>query len=158
MRRVLADVISAAKQDDTIFVGCGFGLNFRMLGFGRKFVPLNLDRLNKAYRSSTRRLIVLDYSGTLTEEEPMDQYMKAAPLRDGTSGSGSTRLPGLTKELRNALARLCAKPNNDLYIISGSDGTVLAHALSGIPRVGVAGQHGFMRRAPGSSRWKRPGL
>jgi trehalose 6-phosphate synthase/phosphatase len=162
IKRVLSDVIASAKRQDFIYVGTGFGLKYRMLGYGRGFTPLDIEAVSEMYRASSRRLIVIDYSGTLVEEQSMDQYMKTMQV-DG-------RLQGLPLSVERNLAALCKNPQNTVYIVSGSDGDALSLAMSGVlarlgnvnaksrsapsGRIGLAGQHGFVYKPPGTLRWK----
>lgn len=87
IKRVLSDVVASAKRQDFIYVGTGFGLKYRMLGYERGFTPLDLETMSEMYRASSRRLIVLDYSGTLIEEQSMDQYMKT--VKSGRNSANS---------------------------------------------------------------------
>jgi hypothetical protein len=211
IKRVLSDVIASAKRQDFIYVGTGFGLKYRMLGYGRGFTPLDIEAVSEMYRASSRRLIVIDYSGTLVEEQSMDQYMKtmqvdgygtysagshsnnasggvdaaggadhgmwngpAEQVNATTQGSGqgslNGRLQGLPLSVERNLAALCKNPQNTVYIVSGSDGDALSLAMSGVlarlgnvnaksrsapsGRIGLAGQHGFVYKPPGTLRWK----
>ena len=65
VRRVISDIIRSSKKEDMIYVGTGFGLNYRIGGYGRSFVSLDVDALVESYKKATKRLIILNYSGKL---------------------------------------------------------------------------------------------
>ena len=44
-KRVLSDIIRSSKKDDLIYVGTGWGLNYRIGGYGKSFIPLDIDTL-----------------------------------------------------------------------------------------------------------------
>ena len=50
-----------------------WGLNYRIGGYGRSFVNLDVEEMVDQYKRANRRLIILNYSGTLIEEQSMDQ-------------------------------------------------------------------------------------
>jgi trehalose 6-phosphate synthase/phosphatase len=162
VHRVLSDVMRASKKDDLIYVGTGWGLNYRIGGYGRSFVSLDVDALVDAYKCATKRLIILNYSGTLVEEQSMDQYMKTSSSREGNG-----RLPLLDTKVASSLVDISSSRTNTLYVISGSDAEALSSAMDarklgdvtrgirsrGTARIGLAAQHGFTYRPPGGQRF-----
>ena len=175
VRRVLSDIIRSSKKDDLIYVGTGWGLNYRIGGYGKSFVPLDLDTLVQKYKKANKRLIVLNYSGTLIEEQgSMDQYMKTSSSRQGNG-----RLTLLDATVASSLVTISSSRKNTLYVVSGSDAEALSSAMKmsgtsgaaggssggsggsgkgirsrGTARVGLAAQHGFTYRPPGNGRFK----
>lgn len=153
MKRVLSDIVASAKSQDYIYVGTGFGLKYRMLGYGRGFTPLDVETVCRMYRESSRRLILIDYSGTLVEEQSMDKYMKTIQVGGaGAYALGSSNPPGASRSARSGqeslsgklqslppaveknLVQLCRSSQNTVYIVSGSDGDALSLALSGLTK------------------------
>jgi trehalose 6-phosphate synthase/phosphatase len=94
------------------------------------------SRLLRAYRKSARRLLFLDYDGTLAPIvlRPED----AAPN------------PGLLDLLRS----LAAESKNTVVIISGRDRWTLQSWLGEVGADLVA-EHGAQIRRAGDTRWKR---
>ncbi len=86
------------------------------------------------YRRSTRRLLVLDYDGTLV------------PF------AGSPALAKPTTESLRVLRSLANDPRNDLLLASGRDRATLEQWFSGVP-MGLAAEHGaWMREHNGEWR------
>ncbi len=93
-------------------------------------------QLLASYHAANRRLIMLDYDGTLTPlvKQPED----AEP----------------TRELRTLLHRLAKNPLNDVLIVSGRDRHTLQKWLGGLP-IGLAAEHGALYRRIGGKNWHR---
>lgn len=88
------------------------------------------------YRKAAKRLLLLDYDGTLVPLAARPQ--EAAPGDD----------------LRTLLARLTSDPVNWVVVISGRRTTDLERWLGQVPRLGLASEHGCRWRLPGSSSWQ----
>lgn len=84
----------------------------------------------QAYRSSTKRLLLLDYDGTLTELMQLPEQAKPTP------------------ELLDLLAKLGKTPGNTLVIISGRKHEELDAWLGALP-VWMMAEHGLMFKQPG---------
>ncbi|CCM05832.1 uncharacterized protein FIBRA_08068 [Fibroporia radiculosa] len=93
------------------------------------------DRLESQYRSSKKRLFLLDYDGTLA---PIVRVPSAA-------------VPSL--DTLEALERLTADPKNVVFIISGRDGEFLEQHLGHIQNLGMSAEHGGFVREPGHKEW-----
>ncbi len=89
----------------------------------RRLLPADLARLHAAWSSSSRRLVLLDYDGTLV---PFASHPSA-----GGPDAGLLRL----------LDRLARAPGTDLVLISGRDGGWLERWFGGLPLALVA-EHG----------------
>ncbi|KAG5184819.1 trehalose 6-phosphate phosphatase [Tribonema minus] len=76
------------------------------------FTALKRDEVVEAYRQSKRRVLLLDYGGTLLEKEGLGKYLK----RD-TIASVTGRQLGARTEA--AVRALCADLQNTVFIISG---------------------------------------
>jgi len=98
-------------------------------------VILDQNAIIEAYRKAEKRILFLDYDGTLV------------PFSD---------LPGdsnLGEEIKTILMDLSADRKNSIYIISGRDKEFLTNQFMGI-RVGLVAEHGFfIKEAKG--RWKK---
>lgn len=96
---------------------------------------LNVEALLAAYASASRRLLLLDYDGTLVgfANRPQD----AAPPPHVVEG----------------LARLAADPANTVAIVSGRGRRDLDRWFGGVPGLWLAGEHGAMLRSPETMRW-----
>jgi trehalose 6-phosphate synthase/phosphatase len=99
-----------------------------------------------AYRRARRRMLFLDYDGTLVgfKRDPT----KARP----------------TKILLACLRSLASDPVNTVVVISGRDHETLGAWLGDVP-IGLTAEHGFLLKAPGgpwvqteaqSTAWKAP--
>lgn len=107
---------------------------------------MNIDEITTAYRRAHRRLLFLDYDGTLVGYR-LDPS-KARP----------------TKTLLKQLERLANDPANTVVIISGRDRPTLENWLGHVP-LGFAAEHGSLYKFldgawqtthAGSSDWKPP--
>ncbi len=97
--------------------------------------PLPIDHIVEAYRKASKRLLLLDYDGTLVPITPRPH--EAAP----------------STTLRNLLAQLTSDPANDVIVISGRRASDLERWLSQVPRLGLAPEHGARWRLPGHTTW-----
>lgn len=88
--------------------------------------------LLNAYMRAARRLLLLDYDGTLAEfnEDPM----AAKPNR----------------QLLEVLHRLSNDPANTVVVISGRPGLTLQDWLGHLP-IGFSAEHGFVHKKPGGN-------
>jgi trehalose 6-phosphate synthase/phosphatase len=89
-----------------------------------------------AYRSSRRRLFLLDYDGTLAPyfNRPED----AAP----------------SSELMSVLESLASRSSNSVMIISGRRREDLMRWFGGVDALWLAAEHGALWRRPGSLQWE----
>jgi trehalose-phosphatase len=96
---------------------------------------LDTELVRQHYRRSTKRLILLDYDGTLSPicKTPIE----AAP----------------TNNLIAALKALCADLDNNVYVISGRDQTTLESWLGSVPLLGMSAEHGCFLKYRETSKW-----
>ena len=172
--RVLQDLKGVKKSADASkYVTLGFGLNRRVTAMKAGFDQLDKGRVVKAYRKAARRLILLDYGGTLHSPEDADDsfahYQQAALSSNHNHGSGSGGddlfMPGPGKltsssssnplkrnrpdpKVLSALRELCKDPRNRVFVLSGSSRAVLVDALGMIPGLGLVAESGFFYRKP----------
>ncbi len=98
--------------------------------------PLPISEFIDAYRNAAKRLLLLDYDGTLVPfaVRPQD----AAPDR----------------ELLTLLTQLTSDRANCVVVISGRSAPDLERWLRQVPRLGLAPEHGARWRPPGSDTWQ----
>eukprot|EP00879_Flechtneria_rotunda_P018573 GHRR01019489.1.p1 GENE.GHRR01019489.1~~GHRR01019489.1.p1 ORF type:complete len:531 (+),score=203.85 GHRR01019489.1:184-1776(+) len=114
--------------------GLGLGLDtFRLVALDANFKKLDDQPLLAAYRSTQRRLLLLDYDGTLI------------PHRNITAAPGPAVL--------DILAALTADPANEVWVISGRSQQELGGWFKDVPGVGLAAEHGFFIKPPGRPGW-----
>jgi trehalose 6-phosphate synthase/phosphatase len=104
--------------------------------------PLNWDAIIAAYREAGRRLLLLDYDGSLV------------------SYAARPELATPPDELRSILRALVDSRKNSVMIVSGRKRTDLAEWFGDVPGLWLAAEHGAMIRPAGSSEWRplRPDL
>lgn len=97
----------------------------------------SLKKIKEAYDKARKRLIMLDYDGTLVpfRKRPEDAFP--------------------TKELLDMLSRLAADPKNKVVVSSGRDRRTLDKWLGGLP-IGLAAEHGAFYKEDGVWHSKKP--
>ena len=98
--------------------------------------PLPSDQLIDAYRNASKRLLLLDYDGTLV------------PFAARPQGAVPDH------ELRRLLGQLTSDPANCVVVISGRSAADLQRWLGQVPHLGLAPEHGARWRLPGSDTWE----
>ena len=96
-------------------------------------------KLITAYKSAKKRLLLIDYDGTLTGFHV--NHQKATP----------------SEEVLNTLQRLCGDPSNHLAIISGRPADFLEKHFGELA-LDLIAEHGHMTREKGSVVWKEKNL
>jgi trehalose 6-phosphate synthase/phosphatase len=67
---VMLDLKGVYKNVNPIQVsGAGLGLGFRLVGMDTGFGSLDIERVAKAFRKSRSRLILVDYGGTIVDND-----------------------------------------------------------------------------------------
>lgn len=112
------------------------GSHVLRIGERTDFVQLDPSKLLNAYKSTQRRIFLVDYGGTIIVRENMSMYVK----KDFTAVSG--RSP--SSRMMTALAKLCANPLNTVFIISGVSQVNLTSALGHIQGLSLAAQSGVL--------------
>lgn len=95
------------------------------------------NRLLGKARASRRRLLFLDYDGTLREIAQRPEHAAPPP------------------ELLDLLGRLARLPNTAVHVVSGRRRNTLGTWLGHLP-IHLCAEHGFATRAPGGA-WRQPG-
>jgi trehalose 6-phosphate synthase/phosphatase len=98
------------------------------------FTHLNLRSFKQAYDATTRRVIILDFNGTIVLKEPPGKYLKREIL--GTSGNKPP------PQVLESLAILCADKRNTVYVVSGDSSENVLNALGNISGLGLAVSNG----------------
>lgn len=98
--------------------------------------PLPVDEFVEAYRKATKRLLLLDYDGTLVPFAARPRDAAPAP------------------ELRTILEELAGDPANYVVVISGRSAADLERWLGQVLNLGLASEHGARWRVPGSNNWE----
>jgi len=97
-----------------------------------------LAGLVRRIRAAERRVVLLDYDGTLV---PLAPTPEAAPP---------------DAELLALLARLAEQPGTELHVVSGRDRGLIEEWLAKLP-IGLHLEHGLWSRASGDAEWTRSG-
>ncbi|TYZ65640.1 hypothetical protein PybrP1_000591 [[Pythium] brassicae (nom. inval.)] len=149
--RILVDLKRTKKYAaEGEHMGYGLGLGFRMLEFNAGFKVLETEAVAKAYRTSFRRVILLDYGNTLTQEERgANDFTKYLPCGSEQALDAPTVLsksdaPAASSELLSSLSLLCADPRNTVFVLSGKERGDLEKTLGSVRGLGLAAEHGYL--------------
>lgn len=143
------ELFRARKKDDTFFVACGFGANYRLIGLDQSFQRLECADVLRAYRASRNRVFFIDYDGTLVPDLRKLHRFYGAP-RGVEDLTLQGQAPGDT--LVECLQHLCKDTKNTVVIVSGRDQRTLESLFSRLPEVGLVSEHGFHYRVPSLGR------
>jgi trehalose 6-phosphate synthase/phosphatase len=99
-----------------------------------KLPKLPAGKILQTYSLASRRLIVADYDGTLTQVQSLPRLATPAPV------------------VTQLLATLARDPRNTVYVVSGRERRFMEKWLGRL-KVGLAAEFGFCHRAPGSDEW-----
>lgn len=99
-----------------------------------QFTPLNPRSILSAYQSTSRRVIVLDFNGTIVMKEAVDRFLK----QDDIGSTGDAPPDAVCQ----SLVTLCADPNNTVFVVSGDNNANLERAIGHIPGLGLAASNG----------------
>ena len=108
----------------------GFLAREASLAFGR----LHLRGMKRAYDAANRRVIILDFNGTIVLKEPPGKYLKREIL--GTSGNKPPQA------VLDALSQLSQDPRNLIYVVSGDSVENVIGALGPLTGIGLAVSNG----------------
>lgn len=97
---------------------------------------LAVDEFVEAYRASTKRLLLLDYDGSLVPivTRPQDAVPDASLIK--------------------LLGHLSGEAANCVVVVSGRRASDLVRWFGSMPQVGLAPEHGARWRLPGSQEWE----
>ncbi|KAK4523787.1 hypothetical protein GAYE_SCF00G1683 [Galdieria yellowstonensis] len=137
----LADLERASEPINRVTkLGLGFGVGFRLLEF-EGFRHLSTDMVLHKFQKSQRRLLLLDYDGTLTR-----------------SGNHANRMAHAwatpTSAVMNNLAELSQDTRNIVFIMSGRRKEVLEQTFEQHPRIALSAEHGFHYRWNRDQPWQ----
>ncbi|CAO2829239.1 unnamed protein product [Amaranthus hypochondriacus] len=114
--------------------GFGLGLSFRVVSLSPSFRKLNVEYIVSAYRRTSRRVIFLDYDGTLVSQSCM------------------SKIP--SPEVISVLNALCNDSKNTVFIVSGRARNQLGEWLSPCQLLGIAAEHGYFLRWNKAADWE----
>eukprot|EP01132_Coremiostelium_polycephalum_P005338 gene5338-6658_t len=97
---------------------------------------LNVDEVVRAFKQSSRRLLVFAYDGTLIPY------------------SGVPSLCRPSQDLLDIFGRLCNDPKNDIYLLSGRDKKTLGEWFHGL-NIGLSAEYGCFFKNPDSDEWEQ---
>ncbi|KAG0237579.1 hypothetical protein BGX31_003536 [Mortierella sp. GBA43] len=101
---------------------------------------LNLDAVMPQYQAAKRRLLLLDYDGTLL---PYERSLAAR-------SKGQTSV----EEMIKVVTDLAQDPKNTVYIMSGRTRDSLDHTFGSIPNVGLCAEGGCFLKYAGRTVWE----
>ncbi|ONM54853.1 trehalose-6-phosphate synthase13 [Zea mays] len=114
--------------------GIGFGLKFRVVALDPNFKKLAVEHLVLAYRRTKKRVILLDYDGTLM---PQTSLGKSPTSR--------------TIDMLNSL---CRDRNNMVFLVSAKSRMTLNEWFLPCESLGLAAEHGCFLRLRRDAEWE----
>ena len=123
------------SDENTYYLGVDDTFNFKLKKISSKFNKLNMDLIANLYGQSFRRLIFLDFEGTLPTED-IGQGKVEKLFKD--------RKPSV--EILNLLAELTNDKKNNVYIVAGKGAQQLGDWFGNIPNLGLSAEHGYLYR------------
>ena len=117
------------------FVVQGVGSSSRLVGLRSDFHHLEEERLLRSYRRCQKRIILLDYDGTLIASE-----QKKGPTKVHSSAPPASVL--------RLLHRLCEDENNCVFLMSGRTRATLMEWFGPLTELGLAAEKGLFLRWP----------
>jgi len=142
--QVLSDLKSVEKNElSDASYALGFGMNYKVMDLKAGFNPLDVKDVCKSYRTARRRLILLDWGGTLVAAHEKSDKLQAYAMATGHAARDS-----LPTELRQVLETLAADPKNYIFIVSGKEQPAVAKYFGDIRGLGLGAEHGFYYKWP----------
>ncbi|XP_018492898.2 probable alpha,alpha-trehalose-phosphate synthase [UDP-forming] 7 [Raphanus sativus] len=117
--------------------GMGISFGFRVVALDPNFRKLSIPSIVSDYKRAKRRAILLDYDGTLMPQNSINK----AP----------------SQEVMDFLDALCEDEKNTVFIVSGRGRESLGEWFSPCKNVGIAAEHGYFLKWPGSEEWETCG-
>lgn len=143
-KEVLRDLKCVEKSSaPTDRLAVGFGMAFRVMGVKAGFQQLDLAAVSKSYKTSSHRLIVLDWGGTLVAENDKVDKLQAYAVAKGIA----TR-DGPTQALKDTLEALCKDEKNVVFVVSGKELYAVSEFFGDVKGLGLGAEHGFYYRWP----------
>lgn len=126
-RSFMLDLERACKEHyDKLCCGIGLVLGFRTISLSSSFQKLSVAHIFSAYKRTSRRVLFLDYDGTIIPQSSAGKSPSA--------------------EVVTALNDLCNNPHNTVFIVSGRGKKSLCDWLSPCEELGLAAEHGYFMR------------
>ena len=132
------------SDENTYYLGVDDTFNFKLKKISSKFNYLNVDLITKLYSKSFKRLIFLDFEGTLPSED-IGQGRIDKLFKD--------RKP--SQEILNLLTELSNDKKNSVFIVAGKGFSQLDEWFKNIPNLGLSAEHGFLYKANSQSQWTK---
>ena len=132
------------SDENTYYLGVDDTFNFKLKKISSKFNQLNSEQIVHLYGQSFKRLIFLDFEGTLPAED-IGQGKIEKLFKD--------RKP--SNEILNLLKELTDDKKNSVYIVAGKGSTQLSDWFKGIPNLGLSAEHGYLYKANSKDKWKK---
>ena len=123
------------SDENTYYLGVDDTFNFKLKKISSKFNKLNMDLIANLYGQSFRRLIFLDFEGTLPTED-IGQGKVEKLFKD--------RKPSV--EILNLLTELTNDKKNNVYIVAGKGAKQLDDWFGDIPNLELSADHGYLYR------------
>jgi trehalose 6-phosphate synthase/phosphatase len=119
-------------------------LNFFLMRISSNFKELNRKAILKDYNKAKKRLILLDYEGTL----PTSALLNSEYNSKGVS-------PG--NKILNILEYLTKDKRNTIFIVTGREAKLVSEWFSCITELGLASEHGFLYRynSQNKEQWEK---
>lgn len=114
--------------------GIGFGLSFRVMALDPNFRKLSPEHIASAYKRTSRRVILLDYDGTMMPQTSIDKTPNS--------------------EVLHTLNILCDDPKNCVFIVGGRKRQTLNDWFSPCAHLGLAAEHGYFYRWHRDAAWE----
>ena len=131
------------SDENTYYLGVDDTFNFKLKKINSKFNKIDIDLITKFYGRSFKRLIFLDFEGTLPSEDT-GQVKIDKPFKD--------RRP--SEEILNLLTDLSNDKKNSVYIVAGKGKSQLEDWFGSIKNLGLSAEHGFLYKANSQDKWK----
>ncbi|RQM16577.1 hypothetical protein B5M09_001450 [Aphanomyces astaci] len=158
-------------------VEVGFGFDYRVVQFSPGFAALDVDDTVKKYATTSRRLLVFDYGGTLSwtlclmdDEASMYYYYRNPDDKEGSATTGdemdpAARLASVRKrdgqvrtpvsmETKASLELLCNDPCNVVVVWSNGRRVELEHEFGSIAGLHLISDSGYFLRKSDSVVWE----
>lgn len=151
---VMLDLKGVNKNLNPVAVaGAGLGLGYRILGMDTGFLPLDVNVVAKSYRTAKRRLILLDYGGTIVSNDNLNNLIRFQMVKERSAPSEPTAY------ILNAIRALCQEKRNTVFVVSGKERHSITQTMGSIPNLGMAAEHGMfiswpMAKVVSKRRWE----
>ena len=132
------------SDENTYYLGVDDTFNFKLKKISSKFNQLNSEQIVHLYGQSFKRLIFLDFEGTLPTED-IGQGKIEKLFKD--------RKP--SQEILNLLTELTNDKKNSVYIVAGKGAKQLDIWFEGIPNLGLSAEHGYLYKVNAKDQWKK---